>query len=460
MERSDRATARERVRWFSSGGLGCRVPCLVERCQGESIRLDFLCESFHIVRTSEDSCQRENERLPLMRSGRTSSVVAVCLLIGMLLMSACKPPKSTFERYLQYVDSPKKGLRKAALEGLKDMKKKAIPALKRAIASKDALRKKRASIALAYLMPKKKVTVKALLMQLKKERNKFDRPPIVRKIGALGPKAKEAVPVLEKEFYRALSKQEYSTTKLRQVIAWALLQIGGPGLDVLMKALYHKKGTVQLWVADHLSVLGSKVDPLVPLLVERLKKKGSHPHHLIAKLMSRASSNALRRFLAPLQGDDPFLREGILRTARYIKGRDGVVVPALLPLLRLDKPMEKATKKVYELILVGSAFEGLGKRAVYDLRFALRHKKVEFRRGAAVALVYFSKRPKEVALDLLRALKDPDASVRTAAAWSLSSMKSYKSNILPALKKLRRDKHPAVRKAANKAIKRLMQKAK
>jgi HEAT repeat protein len=126
-------------------------------------------------------------------------------------------------------------------------------------------------------------------------------------------------------------------------------------------------------------------------------------------------------------------------------------IPALVEALKRERvphPLRTPPSAALALGLIGSA-------AVPDLITALLDDKASVRTGAAIALGFIGSPAKDAVPTLITLLKDKELEVREASALSLGAIGTETKEIIPALKELIRDEDIFVSNAAAAALRKI-----
>jgi HEAT repeat protein len=208
-------------------------------------------------------------------------------------------------------------------------------------------------------------------------------------LGNLGAAAKPAVP----ELFKALSDEDAVT---RVTAAVALWKIDGSdkALDALLDMLRRGKAPAPYCVAVALGTLGAAQEKTGS---ERSGAPRGYPVPVFSDALVEALGNA-----------DADVRRAAARSL-------GQIGPAALPALTkaLDDPRDEVRR------LAAEGLGWMGPAAVEPLTAALKNQSAAARRAAARALGRLGPAAKAAEADLVRAVNDPQAEVRAAAAAAL-----------------------------------------
>lgn len=245
-----------------------------------------------------------------------------------------------------------------------------------------------------------------LIDSLDVAKNDDQRITVVRKVGNLGRRGQEAVPVLD-----ALLR--HPNEKLANQAARSLAQIGAPAVPALAAASQDEDSAVNLRAVWALSLIGPEATEGLTDLLKLL----NHPQERI-----RAAAVFAVGEIAPLDDDAAAM---IVRTIR---------TPS--PLVR------------YQAIL---AVRKAGPKIIPSLEALLHDDDAEARAAAGYAISLFGNKAKAAVPALEMALQDQHAQVREAAAYALGSMEKAAANTLPKLIDLIQDPEYDVQTVAFRA---------
>jgi len=361
--------------------------------------------------------------------------------------------------------------------------KAAIPELSKLLKEADPELRLQAAVALGQIGPDAQGATAVLLPLLD------DEQPAVRigaifALGKVG--AKEAVPALEKnlksenQFIKMISAwalakvQPDNAERVTQAIdlilvslkdkdphvrrgaAQALYELKAPPEKVgpaLMESLSDADPSVVAHVAESFASLGAKA---VPRAIDAFKKKETR--ELAVQVLRRIGPDAapaVPELVEALKDPDVAFRREVLFTLAAIGPAAKAAVPALVAMLS-DTNEELRPAACYALGRIGPD----AKDAVPELRKALRGEDRLLKFASVWALLHIlpedaALRPLAVPILTGMLEKAPHDMVRVQAAIALGELKALGKPAVPVLKKLLDDPSPAVRQAAEEAIKQI-----
>jgi HEAT repeat protein len=222
-----------------------------------------------------------------------------------------------------------------------------------------------------------------------------DTPAAFRALAALGPEARDAVPLLV--------KMHSSTPGMPQVFA----AIGPPALEPLMEALGGPDPALSYNAGHYLGELGPKA---VPALVKHFSDRGARGRWWAALALGRIGAEAraaLPALIAATKEADPVLRRGATRAIGQIGPQHPEVVPTLVAMLKDSETRAEA------ITSLGQA----GPKAEEALPALLTHVSGQSYVGvmAAAAVLKIDARNAAARAALHEAIKAPDAQRRHQA---------------------------------------------
>lgn len=310
---------------------------------------------------------------------------------------------------------------------------------------------------LAELGPAAKPAVPGLLAVIKSDAPYAERREALLALAVIGPAASEAVPdlirILEDEKSEARAGAVFALVKigakqiipiltktigdsktkmLREVSAWGLLtlepenpQHAVAAMPVLVNALQHEIDIVRVESAQSLARLGVAARTAAPSLVTAMEKEQNplvRREYLIALgRINPELRDVLHAIKKSLADPEPIVRY----TAYYALGTLGPAVKSEVPLLLKnleDKDEKLQIVSAWALVKIAPERDGVVPQALPLL---------------------------------IKALKLPDPRARNEAALTLGSLGSAAKSAIPALRELEKDPDETVRKAAADAAKKI-----
>ncbi|MCC6420184.1 MAG: HEAT repeat domain-containing protein [Gemmataceae bacterium] len=318
--------------------------------------------------------------LPVIGQALTDRDTAVRLEAILTLGEIGPVAKATVPALLKSLDDDKLRLFEPMVAvTLSNIGASAVPELTKALGDRDDRRRRTAAYALALLGPKAVEAVPALTKALGDDESDV-RAWAVRALGKIGEGAKSALPKL-----RAALQDRDALVRLNAALAVSQVGGGAEGLSVLTKALKSDSAYQREQACVALSEFGAKAASAVPILIVTLEDK----------------EPKVRAFAAAALGKLPANKAGAARLEKLLADPDeGVRLNAARALWRQADPQQR--EKLLDLMAAG-----------------LGNERPSIRKQAAVVIGDLGESAKAAVPGLLGVLRDPDFSVRRAAAAAL-----------------------------------------
>lgn len=302
-----------------------------------------------------------------------------------------------------------------------------------------------------------------------------------RALGAIGPKAKAAVPAL-KDCLRD------KNASVRRAASFALESFGAEAVPALLEGLKSRNVTMRREVAGvlrwgrvkipvasliealrdedprvryccvcALGYLGPEAKDAVPELIKKLNDmkmiRGSEEkssEDVVVETLARIGAEAVPALTGALRDKDDVVRAKAARTLGEIGLPAKPAVPTLMTALH-DQSVMVSLESACALVRVG---EG-PREPIKVLTELLKHQTAEIRWNAADGLRRIGKKGASAVPALIRSLKDEDVQVRRQAARALEKMGDQAKEAVPALTSLLKDGDLGVRYDAARVLEKI-----
>jgi HEAT repeat protein len=347
--------------------------------------------------------------------------------------------KSVEDWSLQLFGAPSQKDRDEAAAAFKRMGSQAVPGLVRQLRSKDPFFRKQAWAIKSRLPAGLR---RRILGGVKPLEAALLRAAAARSLGAIGPDAKPALPVLT----HALRDKE---AQVSLDAATALAHLGPASVPELINALNDKGAppSVRHMAAYALGEIGPGSEPAIPALTQSLSDDNEYVRSSATYALRKIGEPARRAILDIISNGRGTARQAAAKALMGFNPPFQEAIPLLLATMTDDLPGARA--QAIETLVSIRAFDA---RVITNLTVALKDPSPEVRLAAVKALSEAGWKAQAAIPPLIDCLKDESALIRIWAARALGNIGTPAKSAVPILAGLTEEKNEAVRAAAQEAL--------
>lgn len=295
------------------------------------------------------------------------------------------------------------------------------------LASPDVVARREASHALNRLGPKATPALAALIKALDDD-DKQVWSNAIAAVAAIGPEAKDAIPVLLADFDSKSTKGQRSYYRDQVVVrtAYALTRIGPAAIPPLIDGLRSPDTMMRLGAARALGGMGSVAKDAVPALIENLGHGDNDVQADVIAALGAIGDPAKPKLIEALAWKEPRQRA----TAALALGAMGKAAPdAAAPMLARLKTEPDTTARAALL----TALPRTGTDATAVLIEALKDEREPIRHAAVNGLLTARAAQPQVVKALTALVRDPNPTLSERAAYVLGRLGEAAAPAVPAI---------------------------
>lgn len=312
---------------------------------------------------------------------------------------------------------PSRDTRLAALEAVSSISPSSagtVSTMRKALADAESLVKGAAARALARAGPSAADAVGDLAALASRDPDNSVRDYTVRALGAIGPKARPAVPSI-------LAALRSPDSHARVTAAQALSEIvpdDRSSADALVLALSDSDAYVRRWSIRALGAMGAPAQVAIPALVAKARGQNPEERGLAISALGRLGplepGRVVPVLLAIIEQGELNSRSAALGALSQFQPLPESAIPVLMKQLALDETLGAN-------LVAAPVLAKAGRRALPPLIDALQAPQEPLRYGAAVTLKYMGASAREAVPALRKAQSDASERVRQEATEALAA---------------------------------------